>query len=714
MNKLKITLLCFTMLLQFVRANAQSAKYSAYLFAYFTGNDKSEESIRFALSKDGFVYKALNNNRPIVNSATISSTGGVRDPHILRGVDRKSFYMVVTDMVSAKGWNSNRAMVLLKSNDLLNWKSSVINIQKRYNGHGQLNRVWAPQTIYDQQVGKYVVYWSMQHGNGPDIIYWAYANKEFTDLETEPVQLFVHPDGHSCIDGDIIYEKGKYHLFFKTEGKDLGIRVAVSTNLKEGYKLQAGSVQQTSDPVEGSGVFKLNDGKGYILMYDLYTKGNYQFTISENLSKFKVVDNSIKMDFHPRHGTVLPITAEEAIALQKKWYSPDDFIRSAQNPDIKINNVVVDTAAGSIFYPVKNANALKSFDPGFVFFPGIQVSPKPPYNLTKGTVKLKVSVHGHDAKYYQVSAAADLNPVLDGYYADPEILYSNKTGKYHIYPTSDGYIGWSGNYFKTFSSENLAHWKDDGVIIDLPKDVQWANRNAWAPTIAEKKIDGEHKYYFYFTAAQKIGVAVANHPSGPYKDSGKPLISGHPKNIKEGQEIDPDVFTDPKTGRSYLYWGNGYMAVAPLNENMISIDTTAIKIITPDKTYREGTEVFFRNGKYYFMWSENDTRDANYGVRYGTSDSPTGNITIPANNLVLRKNEKLGIYATGHNSVIQVPGKDEWYIVYHRFSHPNGIKLGEAAGFNREVCIDKLEFDANGAIIPVVPTLKGIRVTSGK
>jgi len=69
----------------------------------------------------------------------------------------------------------------------------------------------------------------------------------------------------------------------------------------------------------------------------------------------------------------------------------------------------------------------------------------------------------------------------------------------------------------------------------------------------------------------------------------------------------------------------------------------------------------------------------------------------------------MGIYATGHNSVIQIPGKDEWYIVYHRFNYPNGITMGDAAGFNREVCIDKMEFDQDGNIKQVKPTHEGIK-----
>ena len=690
-------------------SSAQQSKNTAYLFTYFTGNNGTEESIRFALSNDGYTFRALNGDKPVINSAVISSTGGVRDPHILRGADGKTFYMVVTDMVAEKGWDSNRAMVLLKSTDLVNWTSSIVNIQKRFANQDSLLRVWAPQTIYDKEADKYMIYWSMKHGAGPDIIYWAYANKDFTDLDTEPKQLFFSPTNGPCIDGDIIFDQGKYHLFYKTEDSEKGIRVAVSDKLKEGYVARPGTVQQTKDPVEGAGVFKLNNGEGYILMYDVYTKGRYQFTKTKDLKQFTVVDHEVSMNFHPRHGTVLPITTAEAAALLKKWYTGADVMGSGQSPAIKKNNIVIDTLNSKAYLPLTNGPSLKSFDPRFVLFPGMSISPKGPYDFAKGPVKIKITLPGRQPLIYEVAASVDQNPVLNGYYADPEILYSNKTKKYHLYPTSDGFYEWSGTYFKTFSSPDLVNWKDEGVIVDLLKDVSWAKKNAWAPTIAEKKVGNSYKYYYYFTAAQKIGVAVSEDPSGPFKDSGKALIAGKPAGIKGGQEIDPDVFTDPKTGKSYLYWGNGYMAVALLNENMISIDSSSIKVITPDKTFREGTEVFYRNGKYYFLWSQNDTRDADYGVRYGVSDSPTGKISLPENNLILSKDESQAIYATGHNSVIQVPGKDEWYIVYHRFTRPAGVSMGQSAGYNREVCIDKLEFDAEGNIKVVQPTLKGIK-----
>ena len=685
-----------------------SNKYTAYLFSYFTGNGPGEEAIHFALSKDGYVYRALNSDHPILSSASISSTGGIRDPHLLRGNDGKTFYMVATDMVSANGWNSNRAMVLLKSKDLLSWTSSIVNIQKRFSGHDSLLRVWAPQTIYDAKTGKYMIYFSMKHGKDPDKIYYSYANADFTDLETEPKQLFFSPTNGACIDGDIVFKDGKYHLFFKTEGEGAGIKVAVSDNLTKGYVLRDKYVQQTSDPVEGAGVFKLNNGEGYILMYDVYTKGKYQFTHTKDLLNFKVIDQDISMNFHPRHGTVIPVTTDETLTLLKKWGSADDVIESAQSKAIKKQNIVFDSAANKLFLPVKPGTNLKSFNPQFLSFPGITITPKANANFT-GPVRYFVSVKGKETQPYAVTAKVYHNPVLDGYYADPDILYSEQTSKFYIYPTSDGFTNWSGTYFKTFSSTDLVNWKEEAVILDLVKDVSWAKKNAWAPCIIEKKIGNLYKYYFYFTAAQKIGVAIANDPAGPFIDIGKPLIDQYPPGITRGQHIDPDVFTDPQTGKSYLYWGNGYMAVAELGEDMISIKKETIKVITPDSTFREGTSVFYRNGIYYFLWSEDDTRSENYRVRYGTSNSPVGKINIAAGNLVIAKDKDTGIYATGHNSIIQLPGKDEWYIVYHRFTYPKGITMGRSAGYNREVCIDKLEFNSDGSIKQVTPTHVGIK-----
>lgn len=619
--------------------NVAEKDYIAYLFTYFTGNHISKEAVCYAVSTDGYTYWALNDNKPVIDSKVISSTGGVRDPHILRCEDGKTFYMVVTDMVSGNGWDSNRAMVLLKSTDLVNWSHAVINMQKRYAGQEKLKRVWAPQTIFDPEVGKYMVYWSMKYGDGADVIYYAYANQEFTDLEGEPKPLFIPENKKSCIDGDIVFKNGIYHLFYKTEGHGNGIRVATTRSLTSGqWKEEPDYKQQTTDAVEGAGTFKLIGQDKYILMYDVYMKGKYQFTETTDLKNFKVIDNEVKMNFHPRHGTIIPITRAELKRITGKWPSKE---------------------------------------------------------------------MGH--------IAIPNNPVLQGFHADPEILYSHQTKKYYIYSTTDGQPGWGGWYFTAFSSDNLKDWKDEGVMLDLKSDqVSWANGNAWAPCIEEKQIDGKYKYFFYFSGnpvaggGKQIGVAVADSPTGPFKDLGHPIVTDSP--VGHGQQIDVDVFTDPVSGKPYLYWGNGYMAGAELNEDMVSIKENTVTVMTPkggtlkDYAYREAPYVFYRNGLYYFMWSVDDTGSPNYHVAYGTSKSPLGPIKVAKKPVVLIQDPVKEIYGPAHNSVLQIPGTDEWYMVYHRINK-NFIDREKGPGVHREVCIDRMEFNPDGTIRKVVPTL---------
>ena len=296
------------------------------------------------------------------------------------------------------------------------------------------------------------------------------------------------------------------------------------------------------------------------------------------------------------------------------------------------------------------------------------------------------------------------NPILPEMHADPEVLCDEN--KYYIYSTTDGVAGWGGYYFTCYSSEDLKTWKYEGIILDLLKDTKWAKGNAWAPAIEKKN----GKYYFYYSGddgtQKSIGVAVSESPSGPFVDFGQPIINKRPSGVSGGQQIDVDVFTD-SDNQSYIYWGNGYMAGAKLNEDMVSIDQSSIVVLTPkggsldDYAYREGTYVFKRNNIYYFLWSVDDTGSANYHVAYGTSNSPLGPINVADDPVILIQRSDDNIYGPGHNSILKIPDKDEWYIVYHRIN-PAYIKFNP--GFHREVCIDKLEFYEDGRIKPVTPT----------
>ena len=316
------------------------------------------------------------------------------------------------------------------------------------------------------------------------------------------------------------------------------------------------------------------------------------------------------------------------------------------------------------------------------------------------------------------------NPILPEFHADPEVMFSHQTGKFYIYSTTDGAPGWGGYYFTVFSSCDLTNWQHEGIMLDLgTSQVRWANGNAWAPCIEEKKQkDGSYKYYFYYSGhdtkrnRKSIGVAVADSPTGPFVDHGEPIVTDEdrPKDAHGGQAIDVDVFTDPVSGKSYLYWGNGFMAGAELNDDMVSFKPETVTLLTPkggslqDYAFREGAYVFYREGKYYFLWSVDDTGSPNYHVAYGTSDSPLGPITVAKDPIVLIQDAEKEIYGPAHNSVLQLPGRDEWYIVYHRINKNYLLPTPNGPGFHRQVCIDRMEFNADGTIRRVQPTQEGV------
>lgn len=282
------------------------------------------------------------------------------------------------------------------------------------------------------------------------------------------------------------------------------------------------------------------------------------------------------------------------------------------------------------------------------------------------------------------------NPVFPGWYADPELHFF--AGRYYIYPTFSAAYE-DQTFFEVFTSNDLCTWTNEGRILDFA-DIPWStNRAAWAPSAIEKN----GTYYFYFSAGDGagIGVATATHPSGPFKDAlGKPLISEYHHGA---QPIDAHAFTDDD-GQSYLYYGGWKHAlVVKLGEDMISTEGDFIEI-TPEH-YVEGSFMLKRNGRYYFMWSEGGWGDSSYAVAYAVADSPLGPFERRAK--ILEGNLTVGKGA-GHHSVLQLPGTEEFYICYHRRpleeEHPN----------NRVTCIDRMYFDENGDILPVIITTEGV------
>jgi len=649
-----------------------------YLFCHMSDHG---QWTAYALSQDGLHFHDLISGKPVFDQTKLAGIeGGTRDAYIFRAHNGSGYLMVTTDMNNSKtrelGKSSeweNYGIDLLRSDDLLNWKSTTFDFRKGldifmdgsdkaasvYKDWSKVCRVWAPQVIWDDDYvwadgrkGGYMVYFSMLNRAEEkyDRMYYCHADASFTQM-TQPQVLFDW--GYATIDADInwVEADSQYHLMIKKEGGQPGLFTSSAPALTgpwpqpdendyirfEGNKL-----------CEGVSAFKVAGEEGWQIGYIEYSSNprNYRIcSADKNMRNFRNPQPIEGID-GPQHGSFMRVTKEEYDMLQK-WSD--------------------------------------SLEPWY----------------------LERDVN---------------NPVFPGLYADPEALYSEKTGKYYIYPTTDGVFGWHNYDFHCFSSSDLKNWKDEGVILDL-RDLDWGKEYAWAPCIIEKpiykdkkhkKIEG-YKYYFYFVANKTIGVAVADNPEGPFKDAlGRPLITkeeaGTPNDV-----IDPDVFMDPATGKYYLYWGNSYMWMAELADDMVSFVPGTMKELIPrskigEYHYLEGSYVFERNGLYYFMWSENRTRSTFYQVRYLISESPTefirnGKPAKVEEQVVLHQVPEHQIFGTGHHSVLNIPGTDEWYMVYHRYTRPEGVKMGMSGGYNRETCIDKMEFNEDGTIKTVIPTL---------
>ncbi|HEX4085373.1 MAG TPA: family 43 glycosylhydrolase [Chthoniobacteraceae bacterium] len=290
------------------------------------------------------------------------------------------------------------------------------------------------------------------------------------------------------------------------------------------------------------------------------------------------------------------------------------------------------------------------------------------------------------------------NPIFDG--ADPDAHVFG--GEYWIYPTSAGPVK---DGFHAYSSTDLRHWQDRGVALKLA-DVTWIHndgrpqRKAWAPGVIEQN----GKYYFYYavgpqtpTKPSRIGVAEGDRPEGPFLDSGKPLVTGG-----HGFEaIDPMAFKDPKTGAIYLYGGGSAGAklrVWELNPDMESLKRE-IKVETPPY-FTEGSFMHERNGIYYLSYSHGATNNSTYSVHYCTAPTPLGPWTYRG--CILKSDASH--QGPGHHSFLQNPVTGEWFIVYHRWetTNPKGPYRGE-----RRIAIDRLEYNADGTIRPIVMTDDG-------
>ena len=294
-----------------------------------------------------------------------------------------------------------------------------------------------------------------------------------------------------------------------------------------------------------------------------------------------------------------------------------------------------------------------------------------------------------------VNHALATNPVImDQFTADPTARVFE--GKIYLYPSHD-MLGRPGGWFAmedyhVFSSENLTDWTDHGIVCNQT-NVPWLNRRGydmWAPDCVFKG----GTYYFYFPVGGRIGVATSDKPYGPWKVLDKPVTGAG--------GIDPCVLQDDD-GSAYLFTGG--ISVGKLKDNMIEIEGRAQRIPgLPSPGLIEGSFAFKRNGTYYLTYPHAVTINGHEGERleYSTSTNAMGPFTWAG--IITDQNES-GCW-TEHHSIVQYKG--QWYLFYHdKQLSPNFDK-------NRSVRIDDLNFNDDGTIQKVIPTLRGVGIVDAK
>ena len=287
--------------------------FNKYLFSYFKGNEPENESINFALSSDGYRFKPLNGNKPLLFNEL--GTKGIRDPFIFRGQDG-GFYITGTDMRSEAGWNSNHALCVWHSDDLINWEQYPLIDMLDYGLEGTC-RAWAPEAFYDEEKEMYMIYWAnCQHNESTDewtntVMWYAYT-KDFKVLDTPPQILYAPPGKKDAIDADIIEHDGTYYMYYKDENEKF-ICYVYSDKLTGPYKEpEKKNITLFDEATEGCCMYKIHGTDDKILIMDSYGEGRYVMQRTTDYINFeKVPEKDYFLDFSPRHGSMMAITEEE-------------------------------------------------------------------------------------------------------------------------------------------------------------------------------------------------------------------------------------------------------------------------------------------------------------------------------------------------------------------------------------------------------------------
>ena len=675
----------------------------AYLFAYFLGNAPEQERLSYAVSTDGYNFKALNGGGAVWKSSV--GTECLRDPYIFKGEDGL-YYMLATDMKSSLGWNSNRNLLSAKSTDLVHWfDETSIEIANKYSNMQGADRAWAPQAIYDPENESYMIYFAARVPNRDNrtIMYYAYS-KDLKKLDTEPQLLFAPKNGNDAIDSDIIHVGNKYYMYYKNE-TNKRIYLATADHASGPYS-EIKQVSEGNIGVEGPNIYKLIGEDKWLMMSDAYGDGYYVMQETKDLENFTTVSrNSYSFNFTPRHGYVIPINADQYTALINAFPSAGLTPLNTGVKPVSVNVGIGERLQMPDTVTLQYTGGGKA-DVG-VEWENTAIDTSKPGNYTvKG--KIRSSSELYDNPFIKERA--------DPYIVDGENGYYYFTASYPAYGSVDkGYdriiLRRSNTVGGLASAEEKTIWKahSSGIL----------SKHIWAPEM--HKIGGS--WYMFFAAGASDNIwAIRPYVlkcdgepfTGNWTECGQMQASSGDSESFKGFSLDMTYFEN--NGRHYVIWaeikGDSSLFMAEIDPSQPwKLISKPIMLTKPEYNWEkvnnrvnEGAAVLKTDKKIYVFFSASGT-GSEYCVGRLQADINSNLMDISSwtklREPVLQTADLKDQSGPGHNCFVRNE-KGDLLIVYH--ARPANHASQGCGTYNKDPLYDpcrhtrikRVCFDGNG------------------
>ncbi|WP_303821154.1 family 43 glycosylhydrolase [Ruminococcus flavefaciens] len=678
----------------------------AYLFAYFLGNAPEQERLSYAVSTDGYNFKALNGGRAVWQSSV--GTECLRDPYIFKGEDGL-YYLLATDMKSSLGWNSNRNLLSAKSTDLVHWfDETSIEIANKYPLMQGADRAWAPQAIYDPEKESYMIYFAARVPNRDNrtIMYYAYS-KDMKKLDTDPQLLFAPQNGNDAIDSDIINVDGKYYMYYKNE-TNKRIYLATADHASGPYT-EIKQVSEGNLGVEGPNIYKLIGQDKWLMMSDAYGDGYYVMQETRDLTNFTTLSrSSYSFNFTPRHGYVIPINADQYTALINAYPSAGlttlntGFRSTSLNVGLGENMSAVPRVLTAEYSDGGTCDM--SFDWAGLSY--MVDTSKPGVYDAQAKVKSSSELYANPF----------INERADPYIVDGEDGYYYFTASYPAYGSVDkGYdriiLRRSNTVGGLASAEEKTIWKahSSGIL----------SKHIWAPEM--HKIGGAWYMFFAAGASDNIWAIrpyVLKCDGDPYNgnwtECGQMQASSGDTESFRSFSLDMTYFEN--NGRHYVIWaeikGDSSLFMAEIDPSEPwKLISKPIMLTKPEYSWElvnnrvnEGAAVLKTDKKVYVFFSASGT-GSEYCVGRMEADINSDLMNINSwkklSSPVLQTADLSGQSGPGHNCFVR-DEKGNLLIVYH--ARPSSHSDQKCGTYNKDPLYDpcrhtrikRVAFDGNG------------------